>query len=341
MAKGNSPIRVAVDAMGGDHAPGEVVAGAVEAARQGGVQVMLVGDPEAVHGELARHDTAGLPVVPVPSQGAILEDEQPAIALRQKPKASIVVATGMVKAGHADACVTMGSTGAAMASAAVLLGVMPGIGRPALGGPVLGMAPRTIVLDLGANVDCRPAQLVSFAAIGEVFARFFWEVDNPRIALLSVGSEAGKGNRQVRETTELLAGSGLNFVGNVEADDLPNGAADVVVCDGFVGNIVMKLTEGSGAALARRLTERLEGTLEREAIDALVREVRDLHSVVESHGGGPLLGVKGVSVVGHGRAKADAVSRAIGTAVRVVKIDLTSKVGEQLASLQQKLGSPA
>ena len=340
MATGDSPVRVAVDAMGGDYAPGEVVAGAVEAARRG-VQVMLVGDPGAVQGELARHDTAGLPVVPVPSQGAILEDEQPAIALRQKPKASIVVATGMVKAGHADACVTMGSTGAAMAAAAVLLGVMPGIERPALGGPILGLAPRTIVLDLGANVDCRPAQLVSFAAIGEVFARLFWEVDNPRIALLSVGAEAGKGNRQVRETTELLAGSGLNFVGNVEADDLPSGVAEVVVCDGFVGNVVMKLTEGSGTALASRLAERLGGTLGRDAIDALVREVHDLHSVVESHGGGPLLGVKGVSVVGHGRARTDAVSRAIGTAVRAAETDFTSKVSEQLESLQQRLGSPA
>ncbi len=341
MATGERAVRVAVDAMGGDHAPGEVVAGAVEAARRGGVQVMVVGDPEAVNGELARHDTAGLPVAPVPSQGVILEDEQPAMALRQKPKASIVVATGMVKAGQADACVTMGSTGAAMAAAAVLLGVMPGIERPTLGGPVLGLAPRTIVLDLGANVDCRPAQLVSFAAIGEVFARMFWEIDNPRIALLSVGAEAGKGNRQVRETTELLAASGLNFVGNVEANDLPNGAAEVVVCDGFVGNIVMKLTEGSGAALAARLGERLGGSLGQDAIDALVREVYGLHSAVETHGGGPLLGVNGVSVVGHGRARADAVGRAIGTAARAVEIDFTSKVGEQLASLQQRLGSPA
>ncbi len=339
MAKGDVLIRVAVDAMGGDYAPGEVVAGAVDAARRGGVQVIVVGDPDAVRGELARHDIAGLPVVPMPSQGTILEEEQPAIALRQKPKASVVVATGMVKAGHADACVTMGSTGAAMAAAAVMLGVMPGIGRPALGGPVLGMAPRTIILDLGANVDCRPAQLVSFAAIGEVFARLFWEVDNPRIALLSVGSETGKGNRQVRETTELLAASGLNFVGNVEADDLPNGAAEVVVCDGFVGNIVMKLTEGAGAALGRRIAERLDGAMQQDEIDALAQEVRSLHNVVESHGGGPLLGVKGVSVVGHGRAKADAVSLAIGTAVRAVEIGFTSKVSEQLLSLQERPGS--
>lgn len=336
MVTNDAPIRVAVDAMGGDHAPREVVEGAVAAARDGNVQIMLVGDPEAVQSELSQHDIVGLPIVPVASKGVILEDEQPAVALRQKPDSSIVVATGMVKARTADACVTMGSTGAAMAASAVLIGVMPGIERPAAGGPILGMAPRTVILDLGTNVDCRPVQLLSFAVMGDVFARLFWNVDNPRVAILSVGSETGKGNRQVRETTELLANSGLNFIGNVEANDLPNDAADIVVCDGFVGNIVMKLTEGIGGALVQHLYERLSGALPHDHMKKLTKEIYDLHNVVESHGGGPLLGIKGVCVVGHGRAKSDSVHRAIGQAIKTVETDFIPRVSEQLMRFQEK-----
>ena len=227
MATEEKLVRVAVDAMGGDNAPGDVVEGAVEAARQGIAHVTLVGDTEKVEPELAKHETSGLPIAAVPSQGTITEGDQPALALRQKPRASILVATGMVKQGHANASVTMGSTGAAMAAAAVVLGVMEGIDRPALGGPIIGLASRTIVLDLGTNVDCRPAQILSFAVIGDVFARVFWGMDNPRVALLSVGAESGKGNRQVRESTELIAKSGLNFIGNVEANDLPHGRVEV------------------------------------------------------------------------------------------------------------------
>ena len=246
MTTADEAVRIAVDAMGGDNAPGEVVAGAVAAAREGGVQILLVGDPEQVQAELARHDASRLPIMPVPSEGIILEGEPPAMALRQKPRASILVSTGLVKQGKAHASVTMGSTGAAMAAAAVVLGLSEGVDRPALGGPVVGVSPNTFIIDLGTNVDCRPAQMLSFAVIGDVFARQFWGVERPRVALLSVGEESGKGNRQVREVTELLEKSGLNFIGNVEGNDLSADKAEVVVCDGFVGNIVMKLTEGLG-----------------------------------------------------------------------------------------------
>ena len=339
MASVDRLIQVAVDAMGGDHAPGEVVAGAVEAARLDGVGVMVVGDPEAVQAELARHDTAGLPVVAVPSEGMIREEDQPALALRQKPRASIMVATGMVKEGKADASVTMGSTGAAMAAAAVVLGVIDGIDRPALGGPIVGLSPRTVVLDVGTSVDCRPAQLLSFAVIGDVFARQFWGVQRPRVALLSVGSESGKGNRQVKEATTLLAQSGLNFIGNVEANDLPFYKADVAVCDGFVGNVVMKLTEGLGNAMADRLRGRLSEKLNEADLTALMQEVYELSNVTEAYGGGPLFGVKGVSVVGHGRAKADAIRRAIGTAKRAVEVGLVSKLNEELVRVRNKVGA--
>ena len=323
--------------MGGDNAPAEVVKGAVQFAAAGLGQVMLVGDPDALKRELGGYDTTRLPIGVVPSEGVITEDESPALALRQKPRASVLVATGMVKQGHVDACVTMGSTGAAMAAGAVVLGLASGVERPALGGPVVGVAPNTCILDLGTNVDCRPRQLLSFGAIGDVFARTFFGVDDPRIALLSVGAEAGKGNRQVRETTELFEKSGLNFIGNVEANDLPRGAAEVVVCDGFVGNIVMKLTEGLGQQLGEHLRSRLSSVVPGEELDSLLQEFYDLNNVVESRGGGPLLGVNGVSVVGHGAARADAVERALGTARLAVQTEFISRMNARLEMLDSGL----
>ena len=336
MAKENRPVRVAVDAMGGDHAPAELVAGAVEAARHDGVQIMLVGDPEQVDAELVRLDAKDLPIRTIPSEGVILEGDAPALALRQKPRASIVVATGLLKEGHADACVTMGSTGAAMAAAAVILGVIKGIERPALGGPVVGLAPNTVILDVGTNVDCRPSQLLSFAVIGDVFARQLWGIDNPRVAILSVGAEAGKGNRLVKEATELLEKSGLNFIGNIEAGDVPHSKAEVVVCDGFVGNIVMKLTEGIGLALVEHLHAKLKDSFSAESLDRIANEVFEINNTAETRGGGPLFGVNGVSVVGHGSARAQAVRKAIGTAKMVVESGFITKLNEELAEVQSK-----
>ena len=338
MSQNGEVIRIAVDAMGGDHAPGEVVSGAVQAARSGGVQIALVGDPEAVKAELDKHDTEGLLIGIAPSEGVITEGEAPALALRQKPRASIVVATGMIKRGQADACVSMGSTGAAMAAAAVVLGIIEGLDRPALGGPVLGLAPRTVVIDLGSNLDCRPSQLLSFAVIGDVFARHFWGVERPRIALLSVGAERGKGNRQVRETTSLLEKSGLNFIGNVEAGDLPSGPAEVVVCDGFVGNVIMKLSEGLGQGLSDFINSSQHDQLSKDDLSEVGRQVYEVSNVVETYGGGPLLGVNGISVVGHGRARAEAVAKAIGTAKMSVETGLVSDLNEELARVRTQAG---
>lgn len=331
-------VRIAVDAMGGDHAPTEVVAGAIEAAKQGDVQIGLVGDPQILQAELAKYDMSRLPIMPVPSDGVIGEGEQPALALRQKPKASIVVATGLVKKGMADGAVTMGSTGAAMATAAVVLGMMEGISRPALGGPVIGFAPRTAILDLGTNVDCRPSQLLSFAVIGDMWARTFWDVESPRVGLLSVGAEFGKGNRQVRETSELFAKSGLNFVGNVEPNELVAGNFDVVIADGFVGNVVMKLTEGIGQASVDLVRERLAGKLPDGEIEAITGELFAKTNVVSTHGGGPLLGVKGVSVVGHGRGKREEVKRAIEQAKSWHRLGVIDKLSDALTEVRSRAG---
>ena len=338
MAQSSNDVRIAVDAMGGDYAPAEIVAGAVEAASQGGVQIALVGDPDTVRAELSRHDLAGLPIMTAPSEGVITESEQPALALRQKPKASLVVTTALVGGGKADAAVTMGSTGGAMAAAAVVLGMMEGIERPALGGPIIGFAPRTAILDLGTNVDCRPSQLLSFAVIGDMWARLFWEVENPRIALISVGAEFGKGNRQVRETAELFARSGLNFVGNVEPDQLVHGVVDVAIADGFVGNVVMKLTESIGRAAIDLLHSRLASRLPEAELEDLMSELNDRTNVVNVHGGGPLLGVRGVSIVGHGRGKREEVKRAIEQAVRWHRLGFVDKLSGALSKVRREAG---
>ena len=329
----SSLVKVAVDAMGGDLAPGEIVSGAVEAAAQGGLAVLLVGDPEPVQQELARHRIEGLPIVVVPSEGVVREGESPVQVMREKPRASILVATGLVKGGKADAVVSMGSTGATMAASAFLLGMMEGIERPALGGPIIGLAPNTVILDLGSNLDCRPSQLLSFATLGSTFARVYLGVAEPRVALLSVGAEEGKGNRQSKETYELLKASRLNFVGNVEGSDLPRGTADVVVCDGFVGNVVMKLTESLGAALSALVARRLEGLLDANKVDSLSQDVYRLLNGAEQSGGGPLFGVRGISIVGHGGAKAAAVAQAIATARHAVESDLLGKMEADLAQL--------
>ncbi len=341
MATLSGRTRIAVDAMGGDHAPSAVVEGVIQAVGREDIEVLLVGDPRAVEAELASHAVKGLPITVVASEGVIVEGEPPAQALRQKPEASILVATRLVKEGQADACVSLGSTGAAMAAAAIILGVIEGIDRPALGGPVIGLAPQTMIVDVGTNVDCRPIQLLSFAVIGDVWARQLWGVERPRVALLSVGSEAGKGNRQVRETAELLARTKLNFIGNVEANDLVRNVAEVVVCDGFVGNVVMKLTEGMGSALADRLRTRLEGILDETELESVIGEVYDLGNVVEAYGGGPLLGVDGVSVVGHGAARSESVARAIATANLAVRRNLVPALNQELARLRVQVAEPA
>ena len=320
--------------MGGDHAPVELVAGAVEAVAEFDVDVRLVGDEDVLSEELGRHDVEGLPIRIVPSEGYVREGESPALALRQNPRASVIVATGLVKYGLADACVSMGSTGATMAAAAFVLGMTEGVDRPAIGGPVVGLAPRTAIIDVGANVDSRPAQLLTFGAIGDVFARKFWGIERPRVALLSVGSEAGKGNNQVKETAELLEKSGLNFIGNIEPNELPFGRAEVVVCDGFVGNVVMKLTEGLGQALADHLRGALRDSLPAEELERVVSKVYELNNIVETWGGGPLFGVNGVSIVGHGRARRTGVKRAIATAKRTVDSQFVSGLNEELARIR-------
>ena len=256
-----------------------------------------------------------------------------------KRNASIFRAASTVRHGRAKALVSMGSTGATIAAATVVFGTFKGIERAALGGPLYGLAPGTIVMDIGTNLDCKPQQLADYAALGAVFSQIVFGAENPRVALLSVGAEAGKGNSQVKETTALLETSGLNFIGNLEANDIPHGRAEVIVCDGFVGNVVMKLTEGIGETLSADIRELLAGRVPEMDIEEISQRIYETTNLPEAHGGGPLFGVKGVAVVGHGKAMAPAVCRAIQTARRSVALNYVEQAEAELDRLRGAVGT--
>ena len=327
------PVRVAVDSMGGDYAPVETVKGAVEALRSVNAEVLLVGDPVLVEAELAKYDISGLPLRVVPSEGRIGDDEHPVQAMRQKPKASVVVATQLVKQGQADVMVSMGSTGASMASAVLSLGLMEGLERPCLGGPFLGLAPNTVLVDIGSNLDCRPGLLLSFAVLGAAFAHTYMGIENPRIGLLSVGAEAAKGNRQVQESYQLFQDSHLNFVGNVEGMDFFTNKADVIICDGFVGNILVKFTEGMGSALADFVRQQLLDSVDRPIVDRLANDLWETTNRPRTVGGGPLFGINAPVILGHGSCRANGVEGALRTAVRYVNVGLLDIMRQELAAI--------
>ena len=326
-------ITIAIDAMGGDHAPSAPVEGAVLAARNTQTRILLVGDQGPVEAELEKHDTEGLPISVIGSEGKIEDFEAPALALRQKPRSSVLVATALVKAGTADAVISMGSTGGTMAAAAVVLGTIKGIERPAIGGPIVGSAPNQTIVDLGSNIDCKPSQLLSFGILGSVFSKVLLKIDDPRIGVLSVGSEQSKGNSLTKEASSLFSKSGLNFIGNVEGNDLVKGTADVVVCDGFVGNVLLKLVEGIGTELGIQLQSALSNKMPLEDIREIVQELHSKNNVVDSRGGGPVFGVDGVSIVGHGSASPGTFERAASLAKMCVETRLIEEMNEQVPKI--------
>ena len=323
-------ITVAIDAMGGDNAPSAPVEGAVLAAQNGQTRILLVGDQELLETELEKYDTKELPISIIGSEVKLDDSEAPALALRQKPRASIVVATGLVKAGAADAVISMGSTGGTMAAAVVILGIIKGIERPAIGGPIVGAAPHQTILDLGSNIDCKPSQLLGFGVLGSVFGNVLLKIDNPKIGILSVGSEQSKGNALTKEASALFSKSGLNFIGNVEGNDLVKGTADVVVCDGFVGNVLLKLVEGIGTELGLQLQSALSGKMPPEVVEGILHELYSKNNVVDSRGGGPVFGVNGISIVGHGSASPTTFERAVDLAKMCVETRLIEEMNEQV-----------
>jgi len=315
--------------MGGDYAPQEIVKGALAGAREHDVELILVGQPQAVEAELAEAETRGLLFSLVEAPQVIGMEEHPAQAVRRKKGASIVVATRLIREGAADAVVTMGHTGAAMIAALWLLGPIEGILRPTIGGPYLGIQEQTFILDGGANVDCKPEHLLQFALMGSLYVERMMRIKNPTVALLSNGAEEGKGNQAIIEAFPLLAKSDLNFIGNIEGMDIPLGRANVVVTDGLVGNVVAKLTEGLTTRLLTMVEEELAVVLPPQIVDSTLRptlgEMRKRHHYSRI-GGMPLLGVNGVVVIGHGRSKAPAVVSAIGQAKRAVEGNLVEAI---------------
>ncbi len=332
------PARVAVDVAGGDHAPADAVKGALRAARKSNAEILLVGPPDQIEPEIQRN--GGLPPNArlVPSAEAIIEGEPATHALRRKSSCSVAVAAKLVRDGEADAYVSAGSTGAASVSAIYYMGMLPGIARPAVCVPLVGLAPQTVLIDGGANVDCKPNHMLSFAAIGTVYARRMLGVSEPTVALLSTGVEQGKGTRLLQESYPLLQQSGLNFIGNVEGYDVLTGKANVIVCDGIVGNILLKFYESLGPCFTNWVVGRLKG---RPLVGAGRRVLCQMAAFTrvtraESTGGGLLWGVNGVVQIMHGSSKAPHFERAIARARQAVEADVVNELRTEFAAIQQR-----
>ena len=309
--------RIVVDAMGGDSGPQEVVAGALMAAGGLGVELTLVGDPAAIRREL--EGTTSIDRLRIVEASEVVDmDEHATDAIRNKPDSSMRVGLEIVKRGEADAFVTAGNTGAAMAGALLTIGRIKGIGRPALGTVFpTGNDGATIMLDVGANADCRPIHLVQFAHMGAAYMERMFNIARPRVALLSIGEEDTKGSQLVVEVNQALRGGRLNFVGNIESNALALGLADVVVTDGFTGNVVIKTIEGVAEVVFGEVRHAVELTpWNRAAGLILMSELRKLKRRLDytEYGGAQLLGVDGVTVIGHGRSNARAVFSAIRAA---------------------------
>ena len=321
--------------MGGDHAPAVVVEGALAAARHLDVRVLLVG-PEArvtsILRPLAGGHMGALEVVD--AEETVSNDEPAALALRRRPRAAIRVAAELVAAGEADALVSAGHTGATVVSARSAFGMIPGVDRPALGAVIPTQTGSAILIDAGASVECRPAHLVQFAVMGEAYARLVLGVERPRVGLLSIGEEPNKGNELTREAHRLLKAAPVGFIGNVEGREIYSGAADVIVCDGFTGNVVLKTSEGLVDAVERLLGDELRGTFTSQMGSVLSRRAfRRFRRRVDysEYGGVPLLGVAGTAIVAHGHSSAKAVRNAIAMAARLASSDVVSQVTRGVA----------
>lgn len=333
--------RIVVDAMGGDNAPQEIVAGALMALGGLGVEVILVGRLDAIRAEL--QGTAEIPGLRVVEATEVIEmDEHPTDGVRAKPNSSMNVGLRMVRSGEADAFVTAGNTGAAMAAALLTLGRIKGIGRPALGTVFPSGEDRmTMLLDVGANADCRPIHLVQFAYMGSAYMERMFGIAKPRVGLLSIGEEDSKGNQLTVEVNQALRGTRLNFIGNVEGKDLTKGTSDVAVMDGFTGNVVLKTAEGMAELMFGELRKAVELTpWNRAAGLVLMSELRKVKRRLDytEYGGAQLLGVDGVTVIGHGRSNARAVFSAIRAARDAVQNDVLNTLREIAKEIPAKKG---
>ncbi len=330
---------IAVDAMGGDFGPAVDVPGAVEAARLHDLHILLVGDTPKVEAELARLDLEGIGCEIVQADDVVHMNERPSDILRRKKNASIQVACRLVKEGAADGVVSAGHSGATVACGMFIMGRLPGVERPALAALLPTEKEPVVVLDAGANVDCRPYHLFQFGLMGDAFARDLLGYAAPRVSLLSIGEEEGKGNSQVKEAYELLKmAHNLNFIGNAEGRDIFTGDVDVVICDGFVGNVVVKMSEGLAASLVRML-KRVFTSGVMPALGALLARgaFRNFARTIDyaEYGGAPLLGLQGLAIVCHGRSNARAMTNAIRMSGAFVRKETNARLAETILANEE------
>lgn len=322
-------MRIALDAMGTDLAPGPEVEGALLALRDAdGVEIVLVGDESVIRAELARHDEVPDTLQIRHAPDRVTADDAPASVIRRKPDSSIVVGLRMQKEGEADAFVSAGSTGAVMASSLFTLRPLPGVERPPVGAILPTARGRSLLLDAGANIGCKPQHLVQFAHLGSVYAKDAMGREDPKIGLLNIGEEPGKGDELSIETHQLLSReAGINFVGNIEGRDIVRGDCDVVVCDGFVGNVLLKFYESVAGYIVDLLRKELEA-----AGDASL-DLEHVFRVLDytEYGGAPLLGLGGVSIICHGESPPKAIRNALAVAARAVRSELVKHSAEDLS----------
>jgi glycerol-3-phosphate acyltransferase PlsX len=332
--------RIAVDAMGTDLAPGPEVEGAVQAARAGLAEVLLVGPQEALKRELSHRDARGLPIEIIHASETVTMEDAAAKAFRRKRDSSIRVTARLVREGKADGMISAGNTGAVMTTAKIVLGTLEGVDRPALAAVFpTSQGTAAVLLDVGANVDCKPHHLEQFAVMGEVYYRAIFGVDRPRVGLLSIGEEEHKGNDLTREALALLRQLPVDFVGNVEGRDLYNGRVEVIVCDGFIGNVALKISEGLVEAVSSLLKEALSSTLSSKVGYVLARKAFKVFKKrvdYSEYGGAPLLGVRGVCIICHGGSNANAIKNAIRVAAEFAEGKVNEKIERYLAEASLK-----
>lgn len=328
-------MRIAVDAMGGDYAPGEIIKGALRAAvAYPDIKLILVGPQDKIMENIPENKLQ--PNMEIYQASEVIGmDEHPAAAIKKKKDASIVVATRLVKEGYADALVSAGSTGAQMAAALLGLGRIRGISRPAICTVLPTLQDGKLLLDVGANPDAKPENLLQYGVMGSVYAEMILGIKTPRVALLNIGSEEGKGNELVQQAYELFKNSSLNFIGNIEGRDIPYGAADVIVCDAFVGNIVLKTIEGMASSLFQLIKEKITSNSVRKVGALLIKPgLKEIAHTLDysEYGGAPLLGVNGTSIICHGSSK----EQAIYNAIRVAKGCAEERIIDKIAARLEK-----
>ncbi len=329
-------MKIAVDAMGGDFAPRNAVEGAVDACREFQLPVILVGREGEIRQELDRLEVSGLPIDVVHAEEVVGMEEPAISAIRKKKKSSIRIGTRLVKEGQAQGFVSAGNTGAVMATSKIVMKSLEGVQRPALATVVPTMTGASILLDVGANVDCRAKHLMQFAVMGSLYAEAILGRSKPKIGLLSIGEEDTKGNEQTRQVFDILRQTSINFVGNVEGRDVYNGSVDVVVCDGFVGNIALKVSESLAETIEHLLrTEIKRSLLARVGYLFMRPAFRNFKKRVDysEYGGAPLLGIKGVTIICHGRSTPKAIKNAVRVAGDFCAKDVNGQISRGLAEL--------